>query len=498
MIASGRNADAIDPLLTASAVGLARRIRAGELTSRAVVEAHIARIEAVNPTLNAVVALRYDAARAEAERADQRLRAAAPGQELPPLHGVPCTIKECFALTGMPQSSGLVARRDVVASHDATAVARLRAAGAIPLGVTNVSELCMWYETNNRVYGRTNNPYDPSRIVGGSSGGEGAIIGAGGSPFGLGSDVGGSIRMPAFFNGVFGHKPTGGLVPGSGQYPHPGRAEAARIVATGPLCRRAEDLWPLLRLLAGPDGLDPGATAMALGDPSTVRMHQLTVLDIEDNGLNPVHPELRQAQARVAAVLAESGARLRRLRLPALRRSFEIWSSTLAAADDQSFSVLLGNGRRTRGGRELIKWAARRSPHTLPAIGLALLERINHWAPGRAARHVALGRQLRAELLDAIGDGILLYPSYPTPAPRHYKPLWPPFNFVYTAILNVLELPVTQVPLGLGTEGLPLGVQVAAAPGRDHVTIAVAQLCERAFGGWVPPPWPSPSPSGAR
>src|SRR5260370_32720457 len=124
----------------------------------------------------------------------------------------------------MPQTSGLVARKDVVAPEDASTVARMRAAGAIPLGVTNVSELCMWYESNNRVYGRTNNPYDPSRIVGGSSGGEGAIIGAGGSPFGLGSDVGGPLPMPRAFNGVFGHKPTRGRLPRPRRDPRAPRA----------------------------------------------------------------------------------------------------------------------------------------------------------------------------------------------------------------------------------------------------------------------------------
>lgn len=492
MIAKQAPRAALDELLTLSGLELARRIRAQQVTSRAVVEAHIARIEAVNPTINAVVARRYAEARREADAADARIAAAHAGgaaalASLPPYLGVPCTIKEQFALTGMPNSSGLVARRDVIATGDATTVARLRAAGAIPLGVTNVSELCMWYESNNRVYGRTNNPYDPSRIVGGSSGGEGAIIGAGGSPFGLGSDVGGSIRMPAFFNGVFGHKPTGGLVPGSGQYPC-AKNEAARIVATGPLARRAEDLWPLLKLLAGPDGLDEGATEMTLGDPEGVRIDRLTVLDVEDNGINPVHPELRAAQQRVVDVLARGGARVRRLRFPSLRRSFEIWSATLAAADGQSFSVLLGNGRPTRGARELAKWAVRRSPHTLPAIGLAMLERVNHLVPARAARAVELGRALRNEILDAIGDdGVMLYPSYVSPAPRHYRPLWPPFNFVYTAIVNAMELPATQVPLGLGRAGLPLGVQVIAAPARDHVSVAVAVELERAFGGWVPP-----------
>ena len=491
MIAKRAPVVGLDELLTSSGVELARRIRAREVSSRAVVEAHIARIEAVNPTINAVVAKRYEAARAEADAADARIAAAANDAAataaLPPYLGVPCTIKECFALDGMPQSSGLVARKDVIAHDDATTVARMRAAGAIPLGVTNVSELCMWYESNNRVYGRTNNPYDPSRIVGGSSGGEGAIIGAGGSPFGLGSDVGGSIRMPAFFNGVFGHKPTGGLVPGTGQYPL-AHGEATRIVATGPLCRRAEDLWPLVRILAGPDGHDQGATAMTLGDPADVRFDRLTVLDVEDNGVNPVHPELKEAQARVAAALARAGARIRRVRFGALRRSFEIWSATLAAADTQSFSVLLGNGRRTRGALELAKWAVRRSPHTLPAIGLAMLERVNDWPRGRAPRAIEMGRALRREIVEALGDdGVMLYPSYVSPAPRHYRPLLGPFNFVYTAIINVMQLPATQVPLGLGAEGLPLGVQVVAPPGRDHLSVAVAQLLEREFGGWVAP-----------
>ena len=491
MIAKRAPVVGLDELLTSSGVELARRIRAREVSSRAVVEAHIARIEAVNPTINAVVAKRYEAARAEADAADARIAAAANDAAataaLPPYLGVPCTIKECFALDGMPQSSGLVARKDVIAHDDATTVARMRAAGAIPLGVTNVSELCMWYESNNRVYGRTNNPYDPSRIVGGSSGGEGAIIGAGGSPFGLGSDVGGSIRMPAFFNGVFGHKPTGGLVPGTGQYPL-AHGEATRIVATGPLCRRAEDLWPLVRILAGPDGHDQGATAMTLGDPADVRFDRLTVLDVEDNGVNPVHPELKEAQARVAAALARAGARIRRVRFGALRRSFEIWSATLAAADEQSFSVLLGNGRPTRGALELAKWALRRSPHTLPAIALAMLERVNNVAPARAKKAIEMGRGLRRQILDAIGDdGVMLYPSHALPAPRHYVPLMRPFNFVYTAIINVMQLPATQIPLGLGRDGVPLGVQVIAAPARDHLTIAVAHQLEREFGGWVPP-----------
>ena len=243
----------MEPLLLASAQQLARQIRQREVTSEQVVGAHIAYLRRVNPRLNAIVHDRYEAALREARLADQRT---AEGGELPPLHGVPCTIKECFAFEGMPHTSGLMARRGRVATADAPAVARLRAAGAIPLGVTNLSELCMWMESNNRVYGRCHNPYDLGRTAGGSSGGEGAVVGAGGSPFGLGSDVGGSIRMPAFFNGVFGHKPSPGLVPSSGQHP-PAYGRIWRYAVTGPICRRAEDIYPLMRVLSGPHDSDP-------------------------------------------------------------------------------------------------------------------------------------------------------------------------------------------------------------------------------------------------
>ncbi len=205
-------------LLTLSGTRLAEMIRRKEVTSLDVVKTHIAHIKRVNPSINAVVKDRFDAAIAEAKAADKRVKDSSP-ESLPPFHGVPCTVKESFLLTGMPNTSGLVARKDIIADHDATAVARLRKSGAIPLGVTNIPELCMWMETDNRLYGRTNNPYNTKHIVGGSSGGEGAIIGSGGSPFGVGADIGGSIRMPAFFNGVFGHKATGGLVPNSGQVP---------------------------------------------------------------------------------------------------------------------------------------------------------------------------------------------------------------------------------------------------------------------------------------
>jgi fatty acid amide hydrolase 2 len=482
----------LDPgtLGTVSGVALARLVRERAITSREAVEHHIAAIERVNPLLNAVVRTRFDEARREADAADALVRTAAPG-DLPPFHGVPCTIKECFALTGMPQTGGLVRRRDHLSTSDATAVTRLRRAGAIPLGVTNLSEACMWMESNNYVYGRTNNPYDRTRIVGGSSGGEGAIVGAGASPFGLGSDIGGSIRGPAFFNGVFGHKSTGGLVPGSGQFPQ-ASAGARRILTTGPLTRRAEDLMPLLRILAGPDGDDPGCFAMPLGDPAAVELRGRTVLDVPDDGRLGVSDELRAAQERAASALSARGARVRVARFPELRNQFEIWSAMLGEAEQVPFAVVLGDGERVRPWRELPRWALRRSDHTLMALLLAALDPLPRALPRLAARTRALGERLRAAIGDALGaDGVMLYPVYPTTAPPHDAPvrdyLRLRFPSGYTGVINVLELPSTAVPLGLGRGGLPLGLQVVGPHGGDHLTIATALALEADLGGWVPP-----------
>ena len=472
--------------LRASGIQLAEWIRTGEATSASVLDAHIAEVERVNPVINAVVHERFAEARAEAAAADARLAEQGP-DDLPPLHGVPCTIKECFAVQGMSWTSGHVPRKDVRADFDAETVRRLKGAGAIVLGVTNVSELCMWLETNNRVYGRTNNPYNADHIVGGSSGGEGAIVGAGASPFGLGADVGGSIRMPAFFNGVFGHKPSGGLVPNSGQFPI-AENEALRYLTTGPIARRAEDLMPLLRILAGPDGSDAGCEPFSLGDPGSVDLTGVRVLDIPDDGRTSVHPELRVAQRQAAEHLESVGATLVREPIRELRHGVEIWSAMLDAAGGTKFGVLLGHGRQVSLLRQMLMWALGRSPHTLPALGLAGIERLSGLTAGQLEKFVKMGDQLRAELERRLGtDGVMLYPSFPEPAPRHYRPLLRPLRFGYTALLNVMQVPSTQVPLGLSTRGLPLGVQVAGAHGQDHLTIAVAQELERAFGGWVPP-----------
>ena len=472
-------------ILTRSAVEIAEQIRRGEIRSIEAVDAAIARIEAVNPILNAMVQDRFDLARQEAKAADKRVQG---GGDLPPMLGVPCTIKEAFALEGMPNTSGLVSRVGHVSDHDAVAVRRLRAAGAIPLGVTNISELCMWMESDNRVYGLTRNPYDPTRTVGGSSGGEGALVGAGAAPFGLGSDVGGSIRMPAFFCGVFGHKPTGGLVSNLGQFPC-SINEGSRYLVTGPICRRAADLMPLLRILAGPDPEDPSVVPWRLGDPDLVKPEKLRIFVVPDNGWLSVAPVLKDAQRRAADALAARGAVIQELKIHGLRHSLEIWSSMLRLAGGPSFKSLMGGGPEVPAGRELLRWVLGRSAHTLPAIGLGLLESVEGLAPGRSARWMRRGLALKLEISDLLGDdGLLLYPPYTKPAPRHKTPLLPPYQWIYTAIFNALELPVTQVPLGLDDRGLPLGVQVVASHGRDHLSIAAASWLEEDLGGWTPPP----------
>ena len=459
-------------ILRASARQLADAIGDGRVTSRDVVDVHIDRLQDVNPRLNALVTDRFASARAEADAAD-----AAPADGRGPLHGVPCTIKEAFAVVGMPQTAGLVARSGGLADHDAVTVRRLRAAGAVVLGVTNTSELCMWMESNNRVYGRSRNPHDVRRIVGGSSGGEGAVIGAGGSPFGLGSDVGGSIRMPAFFNGIFGHKPSSWLVPNDGQFPV-AENKAMAYLTTGPMCRRAGDLWPLLRILAD---------AELPTDPASVDVASLRVV-VPVPGRR-VHPDLGAALEAAVGVLASHGADVQRVEIPELRHSFDIWSSMLTDAGGESFASLLGEGVPIRTGREFSRWVAGRSPHTLPALFLAASEALPKLTPGRTRRFVREGHALRRRVEDLLGDdGVLLYPPYPVAAPRHGVPIALTFHWTMTAIFNVLEIPVTQVPLGADRRGLPLGVQVGAAHGNDHLCVAVAELLERAGGGWIEPP----------
>ena len=476
----------MNPLLKLGALELARNIKKGNVSPLEVVDAHIDRIEHVNPRINAVVADRFDRAREEASEAAEALTR---GEEVGPLHGVPCTIKETFALSGMPNTAGSVLRKGHISFEDSTAVARVRAAGAIPLGVTNIPEMAMWMESYNNVYGRTSNPYDLSRHPGGSSGGEAAIIGAGGSPFGLGTDIGGSIRMPAFFCGVYGHKPTGGMVPMTGHYPR-GKGRVERYSVGGPICRRAKDLMPLLRIIAGPDGKDPDTEPMELGEPKDVQWKDRRVYVLPNLGARlSVGPDLDQdvALKRAALVFEGKGAIVEEWRSERFRDAVLIWGAMLAdGRTGPSFGEMLGQGQAPDYALEFGLSVVGMSKFTFPALVFGAAEKFIKGTDDD--KFIAAGNALKRELHELLGDdAILLAPTHPRAAPKHNWPLLRPFDFIYTGIFNVLEVPATACPMGLGSLRMPVGVQAVGPIGGDHLTIAAALLLESETGGWAPP-----------
>lgn len=476
----------MNELLKLGAFELARKIRKKNVSSLEVVDAHIARIEEVNPKINAVVADRFEAARAEARMADEAVAADA---ELPPLHGVPCTIKETLGLGGMPQTGGSTHRRHVLCEQDSTAVARIREAGAIPLGVTNIPEMAMWVESYNKIYGHTKNPYGLDRSAGGSSGGEGAIVGAGASPFGLGSDVGGSIRMPASFCGVFGHKPTGGAVPMTGHFPL-AKDSNGRYVTIGPIARRARDLMPLLQIIAGPDGVDPQAIDLEFGNPKAkFKDRKVYVCKNLRAGLS-WGPSLDQdlAMDRAALMFSNKGAEIIEWSSPLMKRAVEIWSAMLSESGGPSFGEQLGGGKAPNYPLELFKLLFGLSDYSAPGLIFGLGEQLFKTSPADQAELVKLGHQLRAEMDALFADGsVLLTPTHPRTAPKHHTPWLRPFDFIYTGIFNVLEVPATTAPMGIGSDRMPLGVQIVAGRGQDHLTIAGAMLVEKVNGGWAVP-----------
>lgn len=467
-----------------SAMALARMIRQREVSPVEVVREHIERIDAVNPAINAVVAERFEAALDEARAAETRVMREPP-EDLPPLLGLPYTAKEYIMAKGMPLTAGIWSRRGIAADRDAVTVQRLRDAGAILVGITNVPEGGLWLETYNDVYGWTVNPWDPARSAGGSSGGEGAIVAAGGVPFGLGADIGGSIRIPAAFCGTVGHKPTGRMVPNTGFWPPCEATELSGYLVCGPLCRKAEDVMPLMRILAGPDGVDTVVRAWTLGDADAVDLRDVTVYPLESNGRTRVSPAYRQAIRDAAAALRARGATIAELDVPRMKKAFAIWSAMLSTGGGPSYAEVIGNGRTLQPGREFVRLALRRSRHTLPAVAIVALEQLTKPLTGVAARAVAEGRALQAELEARLGPhGVILHPPYSRPAPRHRSPMLTPFDFVCTGLFNVMEFPSTVMPVGFDDEGLPLAVQVIAKRGNDHLTVAVASALEAALGGW--------------
>ncbi|XP_070156051.1 fatty-acid amide hydrolase 2 [Polyergus mexicanus] len=482
-----------DLTLLHSATTLALKIRNKQLTSEEVISSYIERIKEIQPILNCTVAERFTEALEEARKCDELLKSQdAPSADLlakeKPLFGVPFTTKDCIRVANMQQTAGLVKRKDIRADRDADAIKLMRSAGAIPLALTNVSELAMWWESNNCLFGTTKNPYNTRHIVGGSSGGEGCIQAAAGSPIGIGSDIGGSIRMPAFFNGIFGHKPSKGIISNDGQYPSAHSDDQDQLLAIGPMCRYAQDITLILKILA-----DKNADLLKLNQK--VDISQIKIYYMEDDGgqylISPVDPEIKDAMRRILNYFEKAHKiKATKLSVKKLKKGIALWLANMTAKDEKDFSYELTN----RNGHinlfgEFVKWILCMSDHTLIALITAAFEKcgMKHGSEEHV-RLIQQSKDLCQEFKDILGeDGVFLYPTHPTAAPMHHEPLFKPFNFSYTAVINVLGLPATACPLGLNKQGLPIGIQVVAGLYQDRLTLAVAEELERGFGGWVPP-----------
>jgi amidase len=457
----------LDPC-SASATRIAAAIRSRALSSREAVDACLDRIARVNPTLNAVVALRAEEARREADEADADV---ARGAALGPLHGVPITVKDSFDTEALVSTWGTPGRRDFVPARDATAVARLRAAGAIVLGKTNTPELTLGFETLNPVYGRTANPYDPARTSGGSSGGAAAIVAAGGVPLEIGSDTGGSIRLPAHFCGIAGIRPTPGRVSRAGHAIGPGSAIDA-LTSIGPLARRVEDLGPALRILSGPDGRDPLLAPVPLGDPAAVDVAPLRVVWFLDNGVAPPDDDVAAVVRESVRALAEAGARVAEHRPAGVARTEPLFMQVVTLLEGAS-GILR---RLERAGTK---------PAESSLVAFTAMPPVPEDVRGRILDE---WDALRAELLAASQDfDLVVSPVNAHAALPHGEVDAHMRGFSYTMTWNLAGWPGAVVRAGTSRDGLPLGVQLVAPPWREEVALAAAAAIERAFGGWRPP-----------
>lgn len=482
-----------DPILLESATSLSKKIRKQELTSVQVLESFIRRVKEVNPLLNCMVDERFEEAMKEAKEADDLIKSGKFTEEelakQKPFLGVPISTKDCISVKGMLHTSGLYERRDVRAQKDADTMALMREAGAIPFALTNISEVCMWWESNNTVHGRTRNAYDTNRIVGGSSGGEGCIQAAAASPFGLGSDIGGSIRMPAFFNGIFGHKPSKNVVSNNGQFPMPFTEEQNSFLGIGPMVRHAEDLRPVLKIIAGEK-----APLLKLDEPVDLQKVKFFYQESDGGGrlVSPVDADIINGIHRIVQHLqTKLKVPVEQVQLQSFRQSATIWFANMKDDSGYGFEYQLGNLKRAVNPYiELLKWFVGASKHTFIGLLTAILDKSQCQFGSSKYHHLVKKRnELLVEMQQLLGDnGVLIYPTHPTVAPYHNEPLIRPINFSYTGIINVLGFPATSIPLGkLGSEGLPIGIQVVANFNQDRLCLAVAEELEKAFGGWSRP-----------
>lgn len=441
---------------------MARAIREGRISSTELVERHFEHIQRVNTSLNAVVRLSKASALKAAHRAD-RMRNQ--GAKLGPLHGVPMTIKDSLDTSGVITTGGVKARMNRVPSQDATVVHRLKQAGAILLGKTNTPPLTLSFETNNAVYGRTHNPYDFERTCGGSSGGSAAIVAAGGSPFDIGSDTGGSIRQPCHNCGVVGIKPTSGRVPRTGHliaYDN----FLQSLTQLGPITRYVRDAQLLLPIISGPDWKDPHVIPMPWRDPDDVVLSDLRIAFYTNNGAVQARSDIAQVIQDAAYACEMQGASIHQTRPLSVQFAANYFDA-LFEADDFAWIRRLQDESMIRDDL----W-------TPPKDAASLTLLFEHW------------QKYQSQMLQFMEQyDVILCPAFTHPAMPHGAVHAQKLGagYGYLNAFNLVGWPVIVVRAGTSVEGLPIGIQIAAAPWREDIALAVAAYIEESFGGWEPP-----------
>lgn len=462
-----------------SATRMAELVRIKQISPVELVDSHFEQIDRLHPKLNAFVQLDEERAR---ERACAAERAVLQGQPLGPLHGVPVSIKSCIDVAGLRCESGSRLRAGHVATQDAPLVQRLRGAGAIVLGLTNAPELLMAWETDNALYGRTNNPWDLSRTAGGSSGGESAAIASGCSAGGVGSDGGGSIRVPAHFTGICGLKPTPGRIPATGHFPA-SAGPFALIGVVGPMARTVSDLRILFEVMQGSDDGDTSAAPVPLRWPAADELKRVRIGYFEDDGRTPVTAETRAAVRKAAEALQRAGFDVRPFRPDGLELARRLWWKLFGVAGGMLLGPMTAGHESELSPilKEFQSWVAAEASHT----GDSLLDT---WVQRDLVR-----MQVFAQMREF---SILLCPVAAIPAFRHGERSWAIDGKIvryldawsYTEWFNLLGMPATVLPVSYSAEGLPIDVQIAGRPWEEEMVLSVAECLEQQGLGWQAPP----------
>jgi amidase len=444
------------------------------VSCREVVAAHLACIEAVNPALNALVAAAdpHDCLTLASELDDRAAR----GQPLGRAHGLPVVVKDVMRVAGLACSGGSPVLRDV-AAVDATVVSRLRAEGAIVLGMTNVPEMGRGGESNNNLYGRTNNPFDLTRTPGGSSGGSAALVCAGGAALSVGSDGGGSIRQPCHNTGIAGLKPTHGRIPRTGSVFGDALGIFSPFNCYGPLARTVGDLFLGLSIMNGPDLRDPYAAPAPLGDPDGVDLAGLRIATYLDDGISPPADDVAGVVTEAARALTAVAGVIERNAPACLGRTLQLlWESVFLGGDrGRGFEADLAAIGATDPSEELSEFL-----NQAREVDFSLTE---------ARSRLADIDAYRIEMLTFMADyDVIVGPAMPTAAKPHHHGLVEISDFSHLMVHNLTGWPAAVVRCGTSKDGLPIGVQVVARPWEDATALAVAGHLENVFGGWRPPP----------